>query len=130
MANPLGNIQYQHILDEDVIAATTNRRPTLARDQRQAQLVLQEHMGDSGLSVYEHMSAMLKRILDDRPPNVMDYFEDFSRQVRSEKVQLNENRLRPTYVESLRLAVAHQLMPILKAIYTYLDSNKRFYIFV
>lgn len=114
MANPLQRPQHKHILDEDVVAATTNRRPTLARDQRQAQLVLQEHMGDSGLSVYEHMSAMLKRILDERPPNVMDYFEDFSRKVRSEKVQLNENRLRPTYVESERLAIAHLLMPVLK----------------
>lgn len=115
MANPLQHPQHLHILDEDVIAATTDRRPTLARDRRQAQLVLQEHMGDSGLSVYEHMTAMLKRLLDDRPANVMDYFEEFSRQVRSEKVLLNENRLRPTFVESEKLAVTHLLMPIFKA---------------
>lgn len=114
MANPLAHPVHQHVLDEDVINASEERHTSVARDTRQAKLILQECSGDSGDSVYDHMTALLKRILSDRPPNVIDYFEEYSRSVRQERLNMNENRLRKTFIEPERLTSAQFLMPMLR----------------
>lgn len=118
MANPLWQPVHEHLLDEDIIAAATDRRPSLARDIQQAQLVLQQRSGVSGDSVFEHLSSLLARILDERPPDLMDYFEEYSRKVRTDRLLHvpNENRLRETFIEPERLDAAQQLLPMLAAI--------------
>lgn len=113
MTNPLHQPTYQHILDDDVISATEDRRPSITRDKRQAKLILQETSSETGQSLYDHLTTLLKRILEDRPPNVIDYFEDFSRQVREEHFRLTENLLQETFIEPERLQAARNLLPIL-----------------
>lgn len=113
MSNPLHHKQPAHILDEDVVAASADRRPSMARDLRQAKLILQENSGASGDSVYDHMSVLLRRILAERPPDVIDYFEEYSQQVRLERLHVDDNRLRETFVEPHRLAASQFLVPLL-----------------
>lgn len=113
MTNPLQQPTYQHILDDDVIDASENRKTSVTRDKRQAKLILQETSADTGQSLYDHLAALIKRILEDRPPNVIDYFEDFSRQVREEHFRLTENILQETFIEPERLQAARNILPIL-----------------
>lgn len=122
MTNPLQNPTYMHVLDDDVIAATTDRRPSQQRDQRQAKQILQQVSSETGSSVYDHMSALIKRILDERPANIMDHFEDFSRRVREEQhFKQTEDRLQTTYIEPERLNAARRILPILTASLTSLS---------
>lgn len=113
MTNPLQHPTYLHVLDDDVIAATTDRRPSLLRDHRQAKQILQQVSSETGYSVYDHMSALIKRILDERPTNVMDHFEEFSRKVREEHFKQTDDRLQITYIEPERLNAARRIIPIL-----------------
>lgn len=113
MSNPLHQKQPLHVLDDDVAAASADRRPSIARDIRQAKLILQENSGASGDSVYDHMSVLLRRILAERPPDVIDYFEEYSRQVRVERLHADDNRLRETFVEPHRLAASQFIAPLL-----------------
>ncbi|KAL1461227.1 hypothetical protein WDU94_013146, partial [Cyamophila willieti] len=41
-----------------------------------------QRIGDCGTSVYEHLRDIIKKILEQRPENVIDFFEEYSRQVR------------------------------------------------
>lgn len=38
----------------------------------------------------DHLSDIIKRVIDERPPNVIDFFEEFSRSVREQKFYLPE----------------------------------------
>ncbi|XP_055905289.1 radial spoke head protein 4 homolog A-like [Eupeodes corollae] len=44
--------------------------------------ILQQSSTKSGDNLYDHLVAIIKRIIDERPINVIDYFEQFSRNVR------------------------------------------------
>lgn len=39
---------------------------------------------------FDHLSDIIKRVIDERPPNVIDFFEEFSRNVREQKLHLPE----------------------------------------
>lgn len=39
---------------------------------------------------FDHLSDIIKRVIDERPPNVIDFFEEFSRNVREQKFHLPE----------------------------------------
>lgn len=113
MANPLFTKVQQHILDDDVIQATVDRRPSLARDFRIAKLILQETSQDTGDSLYGHLVDIIKRTLDERPPNVADYFEDFSRQIKEHRYKSSETYLHCTYIESERILTAKNILKML-----------------
>lgn len=115
MANPLFHKTYQHVLDDDVVQATEDRRPSLARDFRIAKLILSENSDDTGDSLYDHLVAIIKRTLDERPPNVIDYFEDFSRQIKEERYKTSEKYLQETYIEPIRLLTAKKILATLIA---------------
>lgn len=114
MANPLFQKTHKHILDDDVIQATSDRRPSVARDLRVARLILSECSKDTGDCVYDHLSELIKKIIDDRPPNVIDYFEEYSRQMREERFRMDENFFQTTYVEPERILVAKRMLEYLK----------------
>lgn len=39
---------------------------------------------------FDHLSDIIKRVIDERPPNVIDFFEEFSRNVREQKFHVPE----------------------------------------
>lgn len=125
MTNPVFKPTFRHVLDDDVIEACTDRRPSMIRDRRVAKELLQEVGGDSATSVYDHLSSVIKRILEDRPPNVIDYFEDFSRQIREEHFKANDITLQETFIEPERLMAAQSILPLLKVGLLYVCPNKK-----
>lgn len=97
------------ILEEDVIKLTENRKPHLSRDIITAKVILKECSGDTGDCLYDHLSDIIKRVVDEKPSNVVDYFEQYSHQIKQEKFRMNENLLEDTYVEPDRLKKAMKL---------------------
>ncbi|KAI5706272.1 radial spoke head protein 6 homolog A [Diaphorina citri] len=43
-----------------------------------------QQVGHCGTSVYEHLRTIIKKILETRPENVIDFFEEYSRQIRAD----------------------------------------------
>lgn len=95
--------------EEDVIKdSINNKKPTIERDLTVAKLLLKQKSGDGG-NVHDHLRFLLSKIIDERPKNVMDHFEEFSRVVQKEKNRNSNNLLAGTYVEpdSLKRAQSH-----------------------
>ncbi|KAH8403480.1 hypothetical protein KR222_006876 [Zaprionus bogoriensis] len=55
-----------------------------------AKSVLQQYSTLSGDNLFDHLSDIIKRVIDERPPNVIDFFEEFSRNVREQKFHVPE----------------------------------------
>ncbi|CAO1393733.1 unnamed protein product [Diamesa serratosioi] len=87
--------------------------PTLKKDLQNAKLFLQNCSLESGDSLYDHLSNVIGKVIDERPKNVVDYFEEFSQCVREEKFRLNEIILEKAYQEPERLAFAKKILPSL-----------------
>lgn len=99
----------QRILEEDVIEYTENRKPHISRDIVTAKSILQECSGDTGDCLYDHLSDIIRRVIDEKPSNVVDYFEQYSHQIKQEKFRMNENLLEDTYLEPEQLKKSQNL---------------------
>lgn len=64
---------------------------------------------------FDHISDIIKRVIDERPPNIIDFFEEFSRNVREQKFHLPE-RFPPDaiYEESRNYKVAKKILLSMK----------------
>uniref|UniRef100_A0AAZ3QXF9 Radial spoke head component 4A n=1 Tax=Oncorhynchus tshawytscha TaxID=74940 RepID=A0AAZ3QXF9_ONCTS len=59
----------------------------------------------SNLNLYDHLSRLLTKVMDERPENVVDIIEDMSREVKQEFLQDKQSTLR-----DMPLATAAQLL--------------------
>lgn len=84
--------------------------PSLKKDLQNSLLFLQQR-GASGDSLFDHISKVIAKVVDERPQNVVDHFELFSERVRLETFEMNENLLAEAYKEPSRLAIALKLLP-------------------
>lgn len=84
--------------------------PSLRRDLQNSILFLQQ-CGARGDSLFDHLSNVISKVIDERPKNVVDYFELFSERVRLETFQMDENLLKECYKEPYRLVHAQKLLP-------------------
>jgi radial spoke head protein 4A len=87
--------------------------PSLRKDLQNAKLLLQQRSDGSGDSLYDHLSRVISKVIDERPKNVIDHFELFSERVRVENFQMQEVKLANAYKEPERLEKARQRLPVL-----------------
>lgn len=55
---------------------------------------------------YDHLVDIIKRIIVERPKNVVDYFEDFSRRIRQDRYRGDERTQRGFYSTTYRMDVS------------------------
>ncbi len=85
--------------EEDVIKESiNNKKPTIERDLVIAKTLLKQQ-STCGDNIYDHLASILSKIIDERPKNVMDNFEEFNRMVRKGKNRNGNDLLSSTYVE-------------------------------
>lgn len=94
------------------IGSNNGGLPCLKKDLQNSLLFLQQS-GASGDSLFDHLSNVIAKVIDERPKNVVDYFEQFSERVRLENFSLNENLLEEGYKEPARLCKALRVLPAL-----------------
>lgn len=95
--------------EEDVIKdSIKNQKPTVERDLITAKTFLKQQ-SNGGENVYDHLASILSKIIDERPKNVMDNFEELNRTIRAEKNR-NSNTLATTYVEPDNLKGANSFV--------------------
>ncbi|XP_070507908.1 radial spoke head protein 6 homolog A [Chironomus tepperi] len=86
--------------------------PSLKKDLQNAKLFLQQSSNESGDSLYEHLSRVITKVIDQRPTNVVDNFELYSERVRLEKFRMQDMRIEVAYKEPDRLTSAQRMLPI------------------
>ncbi|XP_067617594.1 radial spoke head protein 6 homolog A [Eurosta solidaginis] len=89
--------------------------PNIGYEFNVAKAIMQQFSSISGDNLFDHLSDIIKRVIDERPPNVIDFFEEFSRNVREQKLHLPE-RFPPDGVfdESRMYRVAKKLLLSMK----------------
>lgn len=94
--------------EKDVVEdSMKSKKPTTQRDLITAKGILKQKSA-GGDNVYDHLSALISKIIDERPKNVMDNFDELNRVVRMEKNRNPNKLLAATYVEpdSLKGAIS------------------------
>ncbi|XP_015837293.2 radial spoke head protein 6 homolog A [Tribolium castaneum] len=79
-----------------------------------AKTFLQKSSTDTGANLYDHLSEVLNKILSERPENVVDFFEEYSRKIKEKRFKPLTDHLEDIYVEPGRYRQANRLMPLLK----------------
>lgn len=70
--------------------------------------------GDSGVNVYDHLTAVIERLLDQKPANAIDTIEDISRQIKSGAFTTNST-LQPVSEKSQEVELATTQIKLFKA---------------
>lgn len=101
----------------------TDVMPSLRKDLQNAKLFLQQSSNASGDSLYQHLSRVIAKVIDERPKDVVDYFELFSERVRAQNFQLQEMRLENAYKEPVRLEIAQRRLAMLISQSQHMSAN-------
>ncbi|KAK3092588.1 hypothetical protein FSP39_004684 [Pinctada imbricata] len=62
---------------------------------------------DTGLNLYDHLSRVLTKVLDERPDNVVDVFEDVSKDTKRSKFTSKVDTVLDKLDQSTEVALAH-----------------------
>ncbi|CAK9808035.1 Radial spoke head protein 4 homolog A [Anthophora plagiata] len=88
--------------------------PCVEHDIRRAKKFLQKHSPESGDSLYDHLTEVLAKILEERPKNAVDIFEEYSRRIKEERFKTQSQHLRDVYVPPAQYEDAKKLVKLFK----------------
>ncbi|XP_017791939.1 PREDICTED: radial spoke head protein 6 homolog A [Habropoda laboriosa] len=88
--------------------------PCVEHDIRRAKKFLQKHSPESGDSLYDHLTEVLAKILEEKPRNAVDIFEEYSRRVKEERFKSQSHHLRDVHVPPAQFEEARKLVKLFK----------------
>ncbi|CAG9789520.1 unnamed protein product [Diatraea saccharalis] len=97
------------LLEPDIIAATENVMPDLNNDLVMAKNFLKQQSAATGDSLYDHLVDVVHKILSQKPPDIVDQFEQYSWEVKREKFRPNFDLLNDIYLAPPQLAIVRRL---------------------
>ncbi|KAK0076693.1 hypothetical protein PV326_010585, partial [Microctonus aethiopoides] len=89
--------------------------PSVQHDIRQAKKFLMRHSSESNSNLYDHLSELLEKILTERPKNAVDVFEEYSKQLKNERMKIN-TRIREVYIPPQHHEESQQLIELFKSL--------------
>ncbi|KAL0868879.1 hypothetical protein ABMA27_007219 [Loxostege sticticalis] len=97
------------LLEPDIIAAAENVMPDLNNDLVLAKNFLKQQCAATGDTLYDHLVDVVHKILSQKPPDVVDSFEQYSWEVKQEKFRPNFDLLNDIYLAPPQLAIVHRV---------------------
>ncbi|XP_063233520.1 radial spoke head protein 6 homolog A [Bacillus rossius redtenbacheri] len=89
--------------------------PSLEQDVEAAKKYLNKVYDHEGVSLYNHLSEVLMKILTERPDNPVEYFEHFSQEVKESRSFPDQDLLRDVHMPPDAYSEAARLMPMFEA---------------
>ncbi|KAJ8892260.1 hypothetical protein PR048_004840 [Dryococelus australis] len=86
--------------------------PRLEHDVAAAKKYLHKVSDHKGTSLYDHLSQLLTKILTERPDNVVEFFEEYSRELKESRFFPEKDLLRDVYMPPEAYGEALRLMPM------------------
>ncbi|XP_018396304.1 PREDICTED: radial spoke head protein 4 homolog A [Cyphomyrmex costatus] len=99
---------YSYIVEE----VLSDDIPSVKHDIRRAKLFLQKHSTESGDSLYDHLIELLAKVLAERPSNVVDIFEEYSRKLKEERFKIKSDYLQDLYIPPMQYDDAKKLIKL------------------
>ncbi|XP_078490298.1 uncharacterized protein LOC100180393 [Ciona intestinalis] len=98
-------------------AETASGTPDIPNNQREletqnAKAYLLKSSEKSNTNLYDHLSRVLTKVLDERPENVVDVFEDISNSVKREKFVSKVDTIRDEFEPSTEFQLAEVQKPL------------------
>ncbi|XP_038206923.1 radial spoke head protein 6 homolog A [Zerene cesonia] len=97
------------MLEPDLIAAGENVLPDLNNDLVLAKNFLKQQSAATADSLYDHLVDIVQKILTQKPPDVVDNFEQYSWEVKHEKFRPNFDLLNDVYLSPAQLALVRKM---------------------
>ncbi|KAL5283104.1 RSPH4A family protein [Megaselia abdita] len=88
--------------------------PNIQHEVNMAKSILQEISSISGNNLFDHLAEIIKQVLDNRPPNIIDFFEEYSRNLREQKWNMPENFTDVEYKPTNQNVAADKILASLK----------------
>lgn len=104
------------LLPEDQIPDVDQRIavPDSETEYISAKAFLQKCSTLTGDNLYDHLTDVLNKILAERPENVIDFFEEYSRKVKEKRFKPLTDHLEDIFVPTARYECARKIIPLLR----------------
>ncbi|XP_044729060.1 radial spoke head protein 4 homolog A [Chrysoperla carnea] len=96
-------------MDEEVLG----QEPNLDHQFNKAKAFLQKPSLFTGDNLFDHLSDLLNKILSERPQNIIDFFEDYSRKVKECRYRNATDHLRDIYEQTEEVEDSIKLKPLI-----------------
>ncbi|XP_022196930.2 radial spoke head protein 6 homolog A [Nilaparvata lugens] len=81
----------------------------------EAKSFLSKCEGSTNDSLWNHLSDLISKILEERPVNVIDFLEEYSSRVKRERFEISNNHIQKVYVHTSDLDYARRNIELIKA---------------
>ncbi|CAH1982989.1 unnamed protein product [Acanthoscelides obtectus] len=88
--------------------------PSYEHEILNAKAFLQMASSSTGDNLYDHLTEVLNKILAERPENIIDFFEEYSRKIKERRFKPMTDHLEDIYVPPGRYDLASKMMPLLR----------------
>ncbi|KAJ8954788.1 hypothetical protein NQ318_014899 [Aromia moschata] len=106
----ISNYELPHEDDQGTVVEV----PNYEKEFNNAKMFLQMASTVTGDNLYDHLTEVLNKILAERPENVIDFFEEYSRKVKERRFRPLTDHLEDIYVPPGRYDLSNKLMPVLR----------------
>ncbi|GBP78960.1 Radial spoke head protein 4 homolog A [Eumeta japonica] len=104
------------LLEPELIAATENVFPDLNNDLISAKNLLKQETVSTGDSLYDHLTNIVHGVIKNRPPSVGETFEQYSWEIKLEKLKPDFDILHGVTIPPRQLAEAERLDEMFKTV--------------
>uniref|UniRef100_A0A0C9QX34 RSPH4A protein n=1 Tax=Fopius arisanus TaxID=64838 RepID=A0A0C9QX34_9HYME len=87
--------------------------PAIQHDIQRGKMFLMRRSSESGDCLYDHLSELLAKILSERPKNAVDLFENYSKELKEERLRVKSN-LHDLYLPPPEYTEAEKLIKLFR----------------
>ncbi|XP_011689369.1 PREDICTED: radial spoke head protein 6 homolog A [Wasmannia auropunctata] len=88
---------------------------SVKHDIQCAKIFLQKHSTESGDSLYDHLIELLAKILTERPRNIVDTFEEYSKKLKDERFKIKTDH-RDLYISPVQYDNAKKFIKLFQCV--------------
>ncbi|KAK5648877.1 hypothetical protein RI129_003769 [Pyrocoelia pectoralis] len=93
---------------------SSSNLPDTEKEVTAAKLFMQQCSSFTGDNLYDHLSEVLNKILSERPEDVVDFFEEYSRKVKEKRFKTKIDHLEDMFIPPEQYNRAYKIMPLFK----------------
>ncbi|CAH1112392.1 unnamed protein product [Psylliodes chrysocephalus] len=108
----IGDYDIQDAEERKMVSDT--QIPAYESEFMNAKMFLQLASTNTGDNLYDHLCETLNKILAERPLNVIDFFEEYSRRIKEKRYKPQTDHLEDIYIPPSSFALANTIIPMLK----------------
>ncbi|XP_055848336.1 radial spoke head protein 6 homolog A-like [Episyrphus balteatus] len=87
----ISNSEFTYQNSKTHLFKQNHHPPNIEHELNVVKSILQQGSSVTGDSLFDHLADVIKLVIKERPPNIVDYFEELSFSLRAQKFRIPEN---------------------------------------